>query len=60
VVERYRSSSNEPGERVGVAAYPRDLVAELEQPVKHLSRLRACGDVSGQHDAIGVQDRGLR
>ncbi|GAA3311010.1 hypothetical protein GCM10020295_79620 [Streptomyces cinereospinus] len=38
---------------VGVAADPDDAVAETDQQVEDLGRLRAGGDVAGQHDAIG-------
>lgn len=38
---------------VSVAADPDDAVAETGQPVENLGRLWACGDVAGEHDAIG-------
>jgi hypothetical protein len=31
-----------------------DLVPQAEQPVKHLRRMRACGDVPGEHDPVGA------
>ena len=39
---------------VRVAAHPDHLVAQAEQPVKHLCRLRSCGDVPGEHDPVGA------
>ena len=39
---------------VRVAAHPDHLVAQAEQPVEHLCRLRARGDVPGEHDPVGA------
>jgi hypothetical protein len=38
---------------VGVAAHPRDPLAQADQPVEDSHRLGAGRDIAGEHDALG-------